>query len=180
MYIQSRFYRSPEVILGLGYTQAIDMWSLGCILVEMHTGVPLFAGRDESDQMRRFVALKGLPPRKMLEKGKKTKHFFDIKTPDVPKPSGLKARLKKIKEDRDRRALGLASGSGSASGGGGSEGDLEGELPMPASSSRTMKVPRTESELKLVIGDESDEEWPASGLPREVFKYAGPAGGGGG
>ena len=30
-YIQSRFYRSPEVLLGLKYTNAIDMWSLGCI-----------------------------------------------------------------------------------------------------------------------------------------------------
>jgi dual specificity tyrosine-phosphorylation-regulated kinase 1 len=46
-YIQSRFYRSPEVILGLPYDLAIDMWSLGCILVEMHTGEPLFAGTDE-------------------------------------------------------------------------------------------------------------------------------------
>ncbi|MGB1101431.1 MAG: protein kinase domain-containing protein, partial [Pontimonas sp.] len=41
-YIQSRFYRSPEVILGLPYSKAIDMWSLGCVLVEMTTGSPLF------------------------------------------------------------------------------------------------------------------------------------------
>jgi len=46
-YIQSRFYRSPEVLLGLPYDLAIDMWSLGCILVEMHTGEPLFAGSNE-------------------------------------------------------------------------------------------------------------------------------------
>jgi dual specificity tyrosine-phosphorylation-regulated kinase 1 len=37
-YIQSRFYRSPEVLLELEYGHPIDMWSLGCILVEMHTG----------------------------------------------------------------------------------------------------------------------------------------------
>jgi serine/threonine protein kinase len=46
-YIQSRFYRSPEVLLGLPYDLAIDMWSLGCILVEMHTGEPLFSGANE-------------------------------------------------------------------------------------------------------------------------------------
>ena len=46
-YIQSRFYRSPEVLLGLPYDLAIDMWSLGCILVEMHTGEPLFSGSNE-------------------------------------------------------------------------------------------------------------------------------------
>ena len=34
-----RFYRSPEVLLGIPYDLAIDMWSLGCILVEMHTGM---------------------------------------------------------------------------------------------------------------------------------------------
>ncbi|KAG8295955.1 Dual specificity tyrosine-phosphorylation-regulated kinase 1A [Homalodisca vitripennis] len=46
-YIQSRFYRSPEVLLGIPYNLAIDMWSLGCILVEMHTGEPLFSGANE-------------------------------------------------------------------------------------------------------------------------------------
>ena len=46
-YIQSRFYRSPEVLLGIPYDLAIDVWSLGCILVEMHTGEPLFSGKDE-------------------------------------------------------------------------------------------------------------------------------------
>ncbi len=37
-YIQSRFYRAPEIILGIPYTPAIDMWSFGCILVELYTG----------------------------------------------------------------------------------------------------------------------------------------------
>lgn len=56
-YIQSRFYRSPEVMLGLPYSVAIDMWSLGCILVEMHTGEPLFSGTDQFDQMQKIVAV---------------------------------------------------------------------------------------------------------------------------
>ncbi|KAL3953489.1 hypothetical protein ACCO45_011445 [Purpureocillium lilacinum] len=38
-YIQSRFYRSPEVLLGLPYSSAIDMWSLGCIVVELFLGL---------------------------------------------------------------------------------------------------------------------------------------------
>ena len=46
-YIQSRFYRSPEVILGIAYSMSIDMWSLGCILAELYTGYPLFPGENE-------------------------------------------------------------------------------------------------------------------------------------
>ena len=46
-YIQSRYYRAPEVILGTRYDVAIDMWSLGCTLIEMHTGEPLFGGANE-------------------------------------------------------------------------------------------------------------------------------------
>ena len=38
LYVQSRSYRSPEVILGLPYDQKIDIWSLGCILAELYTG----------------------------------------------------------------------------------------------------------------------------------------------
>lgn len=50
-YIQSRFYRSPEVILGHPYSMAIDMWSLGCILGELYTGYPLFPGESEVEQI---------------------------------------------------------------------------------------------------------------------------------
>lgn len=53
-YIQSRYYRSPDVLLGLDYTMSIDMWSLGCILVELHTGEPLFAGQNEVSFLTMF------------------------------------------------------------------------------------------------------------------------------
>ncbi|MFH4976402.1 hypothetical protein AB6A40_003111 [Gnathostoma spinigerum] len=76
-YIQSRFYRSPEILLGVAYDTAIDMWSLGCILVEMHTGEALFAGTCEYDQMMRIVEVLGMPPKHMLDSAPKTKKFFD-------------------------------------------------------------------------------------------------------
>uniref|UniRef100_A0A7R9U7F0 Protein kinase domain-containing protein n=1 Tax=Pinguiococcus pyrenoidosus TaxID=172671 RepID=A0A7R9U7F0_9STRA len=71
-YIQSRFYRSPEVLLGLRYSTQIDMWSLGCILVEMHTGEPLFGGSDQQDQMARIVEVFGMPPEHMLREAPET------------------------------------------------------------------------------------------------------------
>ena len=99
-YIQSRFYRSPEVLLGLAYDLAIDMWSLGCILVEMHVGEPLFAGSNEvgclpwmrmfllfktnwvllclqHDQMMKIVEVLGIPPKDMLDMAPKTSKFFE-------------------------------------------------------------------------------------------------------
>ena len=92
-YIQSRFYRSPEVILGLPYTGKIDVWSLGCIAAELFLGLPLFPGQSEYDQIKRIVDMLGLPPTDMLEQGKNTAKFFnrqsfqdqvvyDFKTPD--------------------------------------------------------------------------------------------------
>ena len=54
-YIQSRFYRSPEVLLGLQYTTAIDMWSFGCIIAELFLGLPLFPGSCEYNQVSRIV-----------------------------------------------------------------------------------------------------------------------------
>jgi len=88
-YIQSRFYRSPEVLLGIPYDMAIDMWSLGCILVEMHTGEPLFSGTNEFDQMMKIVEVLGIPPTHLLEQGTKSKRFFD-RLPDntwIPRKS---------------------------------------------------------------------------------------------
>ncbi|KAL6244282.1 dual specificity protein kinase yak1 [Rhinocladiella similis] len=80
-YIQSRFYRSPEVLLGLPYSCAIDMWSLGCIVVELFLGLPLFPGSSEYNQVSRIVEMLGMPPTWMLEMGKQSGEFFE-KTAD--------------------------------------------------------------------------------------------------
>ncbi|RSH91395.1 hypothetical protein EHS25_009694 [Saitozyma podzolica] len=76
-YIQSRFYRSPEVILGMNYAMAIDMWSLGCILAELYTGVPIFPGENEQEQLACIMEVLGVPDRYIVEKASRRKHFFD-------------------------------------------------------------------------------------------------------
>ncbi|KAH8703453.1 kinase-like domain-containing protein [Talaromyces proteolyticus] len=80
-YIQSRFYRSPEVLLGLPYSSAIDMWSLGCIVVELFLGLPLFPGSSEYNQVARITEMLGMPPTWMLDMGKQSGEFFE-KTQD--------------------------------------------------------------------------------------------------
>eukprot|EP00118_Oscarella_pearsei_P005515 m.25402 g.25402 ORF g.25402 m.25402 type:complete len:626 (+) comp28798_c0_seq7:107-1984(+) len=76
-YIQSRFYRAPEIILGLPYSVSIDMWSFGCILAELHTGHPLFPGEDEVEQLACIMQICGYPPSHLLEGAQRKKIFFD-------------------------------------------------------------------------------------------------------
>ena len=83
-YIQSRFYRSPEVILGMDYNMAIDMWSLGCILPELHTGYPIFPGENEQDQLACIMEVLGVPERALLERASRRKLFFD--STGAPRP----------------------------------------------------------------------------------------------
>ncbi|TMW47225.1 hypothetical protein DOY81_007696 [Sarcophaga bullata] len=75
-YIQSRFYRAPEVILGAKYGRAIDMWSLGCILAELLSGHALFPGENEADQLACIIEVLGMPPENLLGDSKRVKAFF--------------------------------------------------------------------------------------------------------
>lgn len=65
-YIQSRFYRSPEVVLGYTYTESVDMWSLGCVAAELFLGLPLFPAASEYDLMSRITETIGPVPRSIL------------------------------------------------------------------------------------------------------------------
>lgn len=77
-YIQSRFYRSPEVILRQEYTTAIDRWSLGCVLVELHTGLPLFDGSSEAAQLKKMQRVLGPMPSTMVRSSPaKAKYFSE-------------------------------------------------------------------------------------------------------
>ena len=75
-YIQSRFYRAPEIMLGIPYNCAIDMWSFGCIMAELYIGYPIFPGESENDQMSRIIEMVGVPSSELLQvSGRKDKFF---------------------------------------------------------------------------------------------------------
>ncbi|GMJ04742.1 PRP4 KINASE A [Hibiscus trionum] len=76
-YLVSRFYRAPEIILGLPYDHPMDMWSVGCCLYELYTGKVLFPGPTNNDMLRLHMELKGPFPKKMLRKGAFTEQHFD-------------------------------------------------------------------------------------------------------
>ncbi|XP_055327213.1 homeodomain-interacting protein kinase 1-like [Paramacrobiotus metropolitanus] len=75
-YLQSRYYRAPEIVLGLPFCEAIDMWSLGCVVAELFLGWPLYPGASEYDQIRYISQTQGLPPEHMLTNATKTTKFF--------------------------------------------------------------------------------------------------------
>lgn len=56
------WYRAPELLLGASrYSTAVDMWSVGCIFAEMATGLPLFPGRSDIDQLFKIFQRRGTP-----------------------------------------------------------------------------------------------------------------------
>ncbi|XP_073674883.1 SRSF protein kinase 1a isoform X1 [Garra rufa] len=97
--IQTRQYRSLEVLLGSGYSTPADIWSTACMAFELATGDYLFephSGEDYSrdeDHIALIIELLGAVPRKLMLTGKYSKEFFskkgDLKHITKLKPWGL-------------------------------------------------------------------------------------------
>ncbi len=110
-YIQSRSYRAPEVILGCPYDHRIDIWSLGGVLAELHTGYVLFQNDSIATMLSRITGILGNFPDHVLSSGKETAKYFTLS--DIvydrneegkfiyiyPKKTTLQARLHLGEED---------------------------------------------------------------------------------
>ncbi|CAM9466325.1 unnamed protein product [Scytosiphon promiscuus] len=83
--IQTRQYRSPEVITGVWYDTSADMWSLACILFELLTGDLLFDPRSgddydrDEDHLAQCMELLGKLPEKLIHEGKYSRQYFNRK-----------------------------------------------------------------------------------------------------
>ncbi|KAF6842248.1 serine threonine-protein kinase prp4 [Colletotrichum musicola] len=76
-YLVSRFYRAPEVILGMPYDFAIDMWSIGCTLYELYTGKILFAGDSNNQMLKAIMEIRGKITPKLYKRGQLAPMHFD-------------------------------------------------------------------------------------------------------
>ncbi|KAK4414366.1 Cell division control protein 22 [Sesamum alatum] len=56
--ISTRVYQAPELLLGMRYSNAVDIWSVGCIFAEMVTKLVLFSGRSSPAVMSEILRLK--------------------------------------------------------------------------------------------------------------------------
>ena len=93
--IQTRQYRSPEVILGINYNESSDIWSLACIVFELITGDFLFNPTSNEDfckndsHLCKFMEICGKMPKNFVERGLYWKRYFD-----------KNGKLKRIKDVR--------------------------------------------------------------------------------
>lgn len=100
-YIQSRFYRAPEILLGLPFCEKVDVWSLGCVMAELHLGWPLYPGNNEYDQVRYICETQGLPKPHLLHAARKAHHFFKRNLhPDATSPWQLKSSADYLAETK--------------------------------------------------------------------------------
>ncbi|GJD11184.1 Serine/threonine-protein kinase PRP4 [Galdieria sulphuraria] len=124
-YLVSRFYRAPEIILGLLYGPPVDMWSLGCCLFELYTGKVAFPGRNNNEMLRLFQELKGSFSMKMIRKSPFRHKYFDsagnflqgewdpvsrsevFKATNIRPKVDLKSRLLRVAETEERKLVPL-------------------------------------------------------------------------
>lgn len=110
-YLVSRFYRAPEIMLGLQYNELLDVWSVGCILYELYTGKILFPGNNNNEMLRLQQELKGPFPNKMLKKAQfRAKHFdedlvFEQSKKDPISGIELKRKIKFLRPTRELHQL---------------------------------------------------------------------------
>ena len=73
----SRFYRSPEIILGLRYSYPLDMFSFACVMYELATGKPMLRSRDNNHHLLLLTEYKGAPPKPLLRNALFRTQYFD-------------------------------------------------------------------------------------------------------
>ncbi|NP_001191547.1 c-Jun N-terminal kinase JNK [Aplysia californica] len=94
-YVVTRYYRAPEVILGMGYKANVDIWSVGCIMAELIRATVMFPGTDHIDQWNKITEQLGTPSQDFMSRlqttvrnyvenrPKHTGHSFEKLFPDV-------------------------------------------------------------------------------------------------
>ena len=89
-YIQSRYYRAPEVPLGFTRTPAMDVWSAGCVLFELYTGQFVFYGDNNLEMLRSMATVLGpIPPR--IARSSPNRHMYFLPDRDVLMPPPVSA-----------------------------------------------------------------------------------------
>eukprot|EP01002_Notosolenus_urceolatus_P000299 NODE_1074_length_1590_cov_464.645685_g884_i0.p1 GENE.NODE_1074_length_1590_cov_464.645685_g884_i0~~NODE_1074_length_1590_cov_464.645685_g884_i0.p1 ORF type:complete len:415 (+),score=127.25 NODE_1074_length_1590_cov_464.645685_g884_i0:164-1408(+) len=105
--VSTRHYRAPEVILGTGWMFAADMWSVGCILVELCTGRVMFDTHDNREHLALMEAAISRIPAPITHgcTGEATKYLRPDRSLDWPRIAPSESSLQKVKRMKQLRDL---------------------------------------------------------------------------
>ncbi|CAF0926491.1 unnamed protein product [Adineta steineri] len=95
-YVATRWYRSPELLIGSAYGKPVDIWACGCIMAELATGQALFIGDSDIDQLYRIQKSLGQLPIKYLEDMIKNPKFEGLKFPSLYQTDPLEPRFSHV------------------------------------------------------------------------------------
>eukprot|EP00249_Psilotum_nudum_P024877 c29316_g1_i1 orf=503-1483(+) len=96
--VSTRHYRAPEVILGLGWSYPCDMWSVGCILIELCTGEALFQTHENLEHLAMMERVLGPIPQYMIQAADRRaeKYFRRRKELNWPEGATSKESIKAV------------------------------------------------------------------------------------
>uniref|UniRef100_A0A3B5LQB3 mitogen-activated protein kinase n=1 Tax=Xiphophorus couchianus TaxID=32473 RepID=A0A3B5LQB3_9TELE len=96
-YVATRWYRAPELLVGdIKYGKPVDVWALGCVLIEMLTAQPLFPGDSDLDQIYHIVRCFGNLTAHHQELFYRNPVFSGVKLPECSKIVPLQQRFSKV------------------------------------------------------------------------------------
>lgn len=105
--VSTRHYRAPEVLLGLGWSYPCDMWSIGCILVELCTGEALFQTHENLEHLAMMERVLGPIPHNIVKRidWKAEKYFTPRRDLNWPEGATSRESLKAVRRMTKLRNL---------------------------------------------------------------------------
>ncbi|WAQ96149.1 CDKL2-like protein, partial [Mya arenaria] len=98
-YVATRWYRAPELLVGdTKYGKAVDVWAVGCLLVEMLTGEPLFPGDSDIDQLYHIVKVFGNLTARHKEVFLRNPLFVGMRLPEVREVTPLEKKFTRMSQ----------------------------------------------------------------------------------
>ena len=108
-YIQSRFYRAPEVFFGLKYGTPIDMWSVGCIIAELASGHPIFRGDRGPGMISKISEIIGNPPQHLIEASPYKRQYITSPGKNQQGPITFRSKLSVVLKTNDQNLISFVS-----------------------------------------------------------------------
>ncbi|KAK1286275.1 Serine/threonine-protein kinase AFC1 [Acorus calamus] len=90
--VSTRHYRAPEVILGLGWNYPCDLWSVGCILIELCSGEALFQTHENLEHLAMMERVLGPLPQHMVNRADRRAEKYFRRGVRLDWPEGATSR----------------------------------------------------------------------------------------